>query len=196
MHAPDVRRFTIHRRRGDSESSLERRPPPSPRSPAIRTVADSVPVTEVMSNELVCARGDLEIHKVIWLMAHHHIGCLPVVDERRHPIGMITKFDVIENLDATMQSVGNGTPMPADLSPREAEEVMMPIALVLDEHATVAHAAAMMMLEDTHHVLITRSTGELVGVVSSKDIVKWLAGNDGLIAAKPTSPWPSADRGA
>jgi CBS domain-containing protein len=74
--------------------------------------------------------------------------------------------------------------MPIDLAPRDADEVMMPIALVLDETATVAHAAAMMALEDTHHVLVVRETGELVGVVSSKDIVKWLVDNDGLVPAR------------
>jgi CBS domain-containing protein len=133
-----------------------------------------------MSRELVCARPDLEISMVVSLMVRYHVGCVPVVDERRHPIGVITKFDVVEHLDASMQSVGNGSPLPVDLSAREADEVMMPIALVLEENATVAHAAAMMALEDTHHVLVVRNGGELVGVVSSKDIVKWLVTNDEL----------------
>lgn len=190
---PDVRRYTVHRRRGDSQTSLESVVPPRARPASTRTIADRVPITELMSRELVCARGDLEISKVVWLMAHRQLGCVPVVDDRRHPIGVITKFDLIEHLDAAMQSIGNGSPMPADLTPRDAEEVMMPIALVLEEHATVAHAAAMMALEDTHHVLVVRASGELLGVVSSKDIVKWLVANDDLTPATHASPWPSTD---
>ena len=48
-------------------------------------------------------------------------------------------------------------------------------------HASVAHAAAMMSLEDIHHVAIVADSGLLLGVVSSIDIVRWLAANDGLL---------------
>jgi CBS domain-containing protein len=174
----DVRRCTVYERDGKSQSSYESRS--ATRSPRQRTIADRVSLHDVMSNELVCARPELEIATVVSLMIRHHVGCIPVVDGRRHPVGMITKFDLLENLDATMQSNGNGSPMPADLAARTADEVMMPLALVLDEQATIAHAAAMMALEDTHHVLVVRDTGELLGVVSSKDIVGWLVSNDGL----------------
>jgi CBS domain-containing protein len=161
------------------------------RAPPQRTIADRVPLSEVMSSDLVCARPDLEIATVVSLMVRHHVGCVPVVDDRRHPIGMITKFDLIEHVDAAMQSAGNGSPMPTDLAARTADEVMMPIALVLDECATIAHATAMMSLEDTHHVLVVREGGELVGVVSSKDIVQWLAVNDGLAREQrhTAPPW-------
>lgn len=177
----EVRRCTVHRRNGESRVSFEATPKRRlARQVDRRTIADRVPLLDVMSSELVCAQPDLEVSAVIALMARHHIGCVPVVDDRRRPIGMITKFDVIEHLDAAMQSVGNGSPLPSDLAARVADEVMMPVALVLEEQATVAHAAAMMALEDTHHVLVVRQPGELVGVVSAKDIVKWLVSNDEL----------------
>lgn len=182
---PTVRRYTVHRH-GDTQISVESVVACEPRLVRSRTIADRVPITEIMSREIICARGNLELSKVVWLMTHRRLGCLPVVDERRHPIGVITKFDLMEHLDAAMQSVGDGCPMPADLTPRDAEEVMMPIAFVLEEQATVAHAAAMMSLEDTHHVLVVRSSGELVGVVSSKDVVEWLVTNDELRLARGT----------
>jgi CBS domain-containing protein len=42
----------------------------------------------------------------------------------------------------------------------------------------VAHAATMMMSEDTHHVMVVSPTEELVGVVSSRDIVGWVLQSD------------------
>jgi CBS domain-containing membrane protein len=177
----ELRQCTVVRRRGDSRISFE----PTARNPSHkphRTGADQVPLLEIMSRELVCASPELELSEVVSLMASRRIGCLPVVDDRRHPIGVITKFDLLEQLDVTMHAVGVGSPMPSDLAARVADEVMMPIALFLDERATVAHAAAMMTVEDTHHVLVVRETGELIGVVSSKDIVSWLVANDDLVA--------------
>jgi CBS domain-containing protein len=181
MIANQVRRCTVHRRRGESQVSFEAQPAISTRE-SPRTYADRIPRVEVMSRDLVCARPDLEVSPVISWMVRNHDGCIPVVDDRRHPLGVITKFDLVEHLDATIQSTPNESPFPADLAARDADEVMMPIALALDENATVAHAAAMMALEDTHHVMVVRSTGELVGVVSAKDIVKWLVTNDRLTA--------------
>ena len=58
---------------------------------------------------------------------------------------------------------------------------MMPLALTLGEHATVAQAAALMSLEDVHHVPIVADSGRLIGVVSTFDIVRWLATNDGFV---------------
>lgn len=144
------------------------------------TSADRVPLREVMSRNLICARPDLDVAAVVRLVIKHHVGCIPVVDERHKPIGMITKFDLVEQLDATMQSLSNGSPLPQELAPRTADDLMMPLALTLDEHATVAQAAAMMSLEDLHHVLVTGCDGVLVGVVSSKDLVDWIVRNDGL----------------
>ena len=142
--------------------------------------ADSVPIRQIMTRDVVCARPDLEVAAVVSLMMKHHVGCIPVVDDRRHPVGMITKFDIVEHLDAFMRSAHNGSPMPGDLAARTADELMMPLAIALHERATVAHAAAMMASEDLHHVLVISEQGELVGVVSAKDISDWVAPAHGM----------------
>lgn len=172
-----VRRCTIYASHGEAViSSLGARPEPPRR---LRAHADSVPLQEVMSHELICARPDLEISHVIGLMARHRIGCLPVVDASRRPIGMITKQDVVEQLAAGLDERAPDAPLP-DVAPATAEDVMMPLALVLEQHATVAAAASMMESEDTHHVLVVGVDGVLLGVVSSKDLVGWLVTNERL----------------
>lgn len=137
----------------------------------VPTVADLIPVRRVMSREVVCAREDLEAGALMDLMVRRHIGCVPVVDDRGRPIGMVTKFDVVEQQLATR----NGAPVATT-----AGALMMPLAITLDEHATVAHAAAMMSVEDVHHVAIVSDGGALIGVISTMDIVRWLAANDGI----------------
>lgn len=129
---------------------------------------------DIMSRDLVSVRPELSIDKVVNLMVGRHIGCLPVVNERGRPIGIITKFDLVEQLDAAMHLAAGGCPLPVDLQAQTADDVMMPIALTLDEHASVAHASSMMISEETHHVLVISDDGTLVGVVSAKDIVRWV----------------------
>lgn len=133
------------------------------------TIADGIPVTEIMTPDPVCARADTPIEVIVRLMIDRHIGCVPIVDERHHPRGIVTKSDLVEQLDPSAQTY---------VVQRVAGDVMMPLAISLDQRASVAHAARMMQLEDTHHVLIVSTTGELIGVVSAKDIVNWLVAND------------------
>jgi CBS domain-containing protein len=75
---------------------------------------------------------------------------------------MITKYDVVERLRSAWVGA-------------LAEAVMMPLAITLDDSATVAHAASIMSCEDMHHVMIV-SNRRLVGVVSTMDVTRWLAG--------------------
>jgi CBS domain-containing protein len=133
-----------------------------------RTGASEVPVTEIMTHHVVCAYPDLSLGALLEVMIQERLGCVPVVNEGGQPIGMVTKLDIVEHLAAP----------PRKLSPLVAD-VMMPIAISLEDNATVAHAAALMANEDMHHVMIV-SDRRLVGIVSSMDVTRWLAQNDEL----------------
>jgi predicted transcriptional regulator len=134
--------------------------------PRTRTIADVIRVTDIMARDIVCARADLSIDAVTDLLVRRHIGCIPIVDERAHPIGIITKLDLVER-----------TPKMA-----RAGDLMMPLAITLNQQATIAHAAAVMSAEDFHHVMIVATDHTLLGVVSTMDIARWLARNDGFMS--------------
>jgi CBS domain-containing protein len=151
-----------------------------PELPYHAPVADRAALRTIMTRELICARADLERSAVIDLMLNHRVGCIPVVDSLRRPIGVITKSDLLEQLEVDRQLTFAHT----------AEQLMTPVALSLDEHATIAHAAAMMMSEDTHHVLVVNGAGLLVGIVSAKDIVAWVVKHDVLAVRRDASCGP------
>lgn len=125
-----------------------------------------------MTSDLVCAQSDLDVAYLAELMIGRRLGCLPVIDDDRRPIGIVTKLDLVEQIEA-----GRAT--------RTIADVMMPFAFTLPEHATIAHAAAMMDCEDTHHVMVVDGNGMLVGVVSSKDIARWVARSVLRVATAP-----------
>jgi CBS-domain-containing membrane protein len=134
------------------------------------TIAYLVPATWIMSQPVICVREDVEGDDLLELFAHHRIGCIPVVDERGRAVGMITKSDLIDQHRA-----------PLARFPIVASSIMMPIAITLDVHASVAHAAALMCSEAIQHVPLVGANGVLVGVVSAMDVVRWIATNDGLV---------------
>jgi CBS domain-containing protein len=131
------------------------------------TNADDVPITWIMTREVYCACEDLDLDELINIMMRHRIGSLPIVDHDGVPVGMVTKQDLVEQLIAARGS----SAAPAQV----AGQLMMPLAFILDERATVAHAASLMSLEGIHHVVIVADSGCLIGIVSALDVVRWLA---------------------
>jgi CBS-domain-containing membrane protein len=152
---------------------------PDPGLARVPTIADQVPVTQIMSREVTCARRDLEATFLVDLMVRNRIGCVPIVEEPGRPVGMVTKLDLVEQLLATGPEAPD-RPSSRDPMPRTANSLMMPLAIALGEHATVAHAAALMASEDVHHIPIIDGSGRLIGIISTMDIVRWLARNDGF----------------
>lgn len=140
----------------------------------VPTIADIVPLTAIMSRDITCARRDLDADRVAELMVLDHVGCVPVVEESGRPIGMITKLDLVERFVARDDARTDGLAM------QTAGTLMMPMSIALKEHATVAHAAALMATEGIHHLCVVDMEGRLIGVVSTMDIVRWLARNDGF----------------
>ncbi len=58
----------------------------------------------------------------------------------------------------------------------------MPKAFTLPASATLSRAAALMAFEGIHRVPVVSTDGRVVGIVSSLDVARWLARNDGYIA--------------
>lgn len=127
------------------------------------TGAGQIPVTEIMTPGVVCAYPDLSLGALVEVMIRERLGCVPVVDEGGRPIGMVTKLDIVEYLAAP----------PSRPNPLVGD-VMMPLAITIEENATVAHAATLMASEDMHHVMIV-SERRLVGIVSTMDVTRWVA---------------------
>jgi CBS domain-containing protein len=163
----------IHRRRGMVTLTLPPCAVGDPVAARSPTIADTVPVTWVMTREVICAAEDLDVDTILDLLVGKHVGCVPVVDGDGRPVGMITKLDIVEQILAVKD--------PEQDPALDAGRLMMPLALTLDEHATMAHAAALMAAEDVHHVPIVEECGRLIGVISSLDVVRWLAANDGYL---------------
>lgn len=145
----------------------------------VSTIADQVPVTQIMTRQITCARRDLDAEQIVELVVRNRIGCVPVVEDPGRPVGMITKLDLVEQMLAADRGEEDASSA-RSLLPRTAGELMMPLAITLGERASVAHAAALMAAEDIHHVPIVDASGRMIGIVSAMDVVRWLAENDGF----------------
>jgi len=93
----------------------------------------------------------------------------PVVDDRGVPIGIISKSDLVR--DQFLLGGGN----------KRVSEVMMPAAFTLPETASIYEAAALMAERHVHRVPVVAEDGRVVGIVSSLDVLRFVAGENGYL---------------
>lgn len=116
-------------------------------------------VAQIMSTEVRTATVSEVIGPVRDVMLENHIGCVPIVDDGGVLRGIITASDLVEEWPAMM---GVATVMSADVR-------------TVPPHRSVVDAARQMVMERTHHLVVTERES-VVGVVSSFDVMMLLAG--------------------
>jgi CBS domain-containing protein len=125
---------------------------------------DHTPVSAVMTTDLFAVRPEVAVEAVAELLLERGIGGAPVVDEAGHLVGVVSKTDLIEGAQVR--------PAPHHHAVAEA---MTRGALTVPESAPVVEAAALMSGQGIHRVLVVTDEGELAGIVTSEDIVRWVA---------------------
>jgi CBS domain-containing protein len=133
------------------------------RQPLFSSAADCTPLSDVMSGDVVCVLPDLGLVELTELLLELNIGGAPVVDDDCRPLGVVSRTDI---LGAPRQDV-------------TVADIMMPMAFTLPESASLSRAAALMAFEGVHRIPVVSNQGHVVGIVSSLDVSRWLARNDG-----------------
>jgi CBS domain-containing protein len=160
-------------------------------------LAESTAVSRIMTPRVVCVTEDLGVDSLTVLLDEKGFGGVPVVDRSGGLIGMVSKTDIVrmarEN-DTTQatSTVGlrdrdGGEPNchVVDGETRTVADIMMPMAFSVFEGASIGHASAMMAAEGVHRLPVTDLDGNLVGILSATDVVRWLATSAGFLAETP-----------
>ncbi len=131
------------------------------RSPRIdmAEAAARVPLGEVVHRELVCVTPDTSLEKLLSLMTEHGLDGVPVVDASWHPVGIVSKTDLV--LYAGSAGV--------------VSDVMSRFVHSLPEDARLAHAISLMASAAIHQVPIVTQEGTVIGLVSSLDCLRWIS---------------------
>jgi CBS domain-containing protein len=108
----------------------------------------------------------MPVGEVLRLMVEHRIGCVMVADGNR-PVGIFSERDALRKINVAAP----------DLAARPVREFMThnPQSLVAD--AKIAFAVQRMDLGGYRHLPIVDERGELVGIISARDILRHLTDN-------------------
>jgi CBS-domain-containing membrane protein len=120
-------------------------------------------VRTVMTGEAWCATSDVPAARLLDLLDERGAACVPVVDSRGHPSGVVSRSDL---LGMRLQGA-------------TADAVSTAIAFTIEEGAPIGQAAALMAVEGVHRLPVVDSDGRVVGVVGALDLVRLLARQEG-----------------
>lgn len=134
---------------------------------SLRAKAEATAVGAVMAQGVVCVAADASLSHVTELLLDRDIGSAPVVDAAWRPVGMVSKTDLLRAYADTAKRP-EGTQ-------QTVSDIIEPLVLSLHEASPISVAAALMAYEGVHRLPIVASSGEVVGVVSTLDIVCWVA---------------------
>jgi len=151
-------------------------------------------VATIMTRDIYCARPDVSLESLAAMLLEHSVSGIPVVDAHGHLVGMVSKTDLLRHhhdhredktetraaLDdvAMLAELGGGFHgVRIDLA--TVSDVMMPIAFSITPDVPIAKAAALMACERIHRLPVVDSTGAICGILSTLDIVSWVAAEAG-----------------
>lgn len=142
---------------------------------------DSIGITNLMNKNIIVAEQNVNLIGVSRIMSNNDIGCVVIVDNlnTRKPIGIITERDII-------RTIGMLQPHQMVISVRE--HMSHPL-ITLSSKATVSDAMKLMHERKIRRVIILEKD-ELAGILTDKDIFRYLVENKDLLSTVIASNLP------
>lgn len=128
----------------------------------ILPIAKCTPISDIMERDVAWVQPSTTTHQLVRLFFARDVSGAPVLDAYHRPIGMVSKTDVLRSIARAPNE-------------QRAADVMTPVPLSLPEDASIAQASAVMAYEHVHRVMVIGADGSLVGLVSTIDVLRWLA---------------------
>jgi CBS domain-containing protein len=119
-----------------------------------------IPVSDVMRSPVIVAEETDTAFSVACKMVQHKIGCLVVCRDKK-PIGILTDTDLIKTVICEKTSSFS----------TEVKDFMSSPVISVHQLAPIDDVAELMDAKSIKRVAVVNVLGELVGIVSAKDLI-------------------------
>lgn len=143
---------------------------------------------EIMSTDVLTVKRDATIEEIARVLTDNNISGVPVVNDNNQIIGIVTEKDllykdvephfppVVEILGGMifLKGVKHYNEELRKLVATRAEDIMTKHVITVDEETVVEKVAELMAEKDVNRIPVVRN-GNLVGIISRSDIVRYIA---------------------
>lgn len=134
-------------------------------------------VADIMSSPVYVIKTDETVSHARKLMLRHRIGTLPVLNEGKM-VGIITKSDISNRLS---QAEPLWRRRPIDQIP--IKMLMTETVITIYPEASINQAATLMLENGIHNVPVVKN-GNIVGILTRTDFMRYVAENAGKMTTK------------
>jgi len=148
-------------------------------------------VSELMTREVMTIPPEMSVREAAKILFEKRISGLPVVDEGRKIVGMITEKEIIGMaLPQLVEQLGdfdyilNEEPFVkkiAEADKIKVKDVMRREVLCVSEDVPIAEAARLMIAKKIRRIPVLDKSKKLAGIIARADIVKEIAKETGII---------------
>ena len=140
-------------------------------------------VDAVMVRDVVCIRASDRLDHAVDVMMETGCSALPVIDERGRCVGILAAMDMLGPAHQVEDQLQMGTDLVRSLAEaaevtglaqRLVQEAMTSHVVAVSPLATLPTAAALMLHEQVHHLVVLRTDGTLQGILSTMDVLQSL----------------------
>jgi CBS domain-containing protein len=150
--------------------------------------AARAPLGELVHREVACVNRNTNVDTAARVLAESEADALLVVNDLWAPLGIVSKSDILRAYE-DREAGGSDERARCGLErghhviaeTRSVGDVMTPFAYSLPEGARLSHAISLMASEDVHQVPVVSADGELIGVVTALDCLRWIARRMGYV---------------
>ena len=139
---------------------------------------EQLTVRDVMTDNPRTVLAETPLKEAARTLVRAGLGALPVIDDERRVVGMVSEREVIRHLLTTQ--VFSGADVRSSLSPlsgpKTVRDVMSRQVMCVAPEQPIAEVASLMSNKDVDRVPVVRE-GQLVGFLTRGDIVRKLIGN-------------------
>jgi CBS domain-containing protein len=146
-------------------------------------------VRDVMTTQVVTVAKTTGYQEVARLMAEYKLNAMPVVTDQGHVIGMVSEADLLRKQERAFARLGTGLPRRTRHQREQAEArsaggLMTSPAITIHPDAPLGAAARLMNGHNIRRLPVVDASGELIGIVSRRDLLSVFLLSDEEIAAE------------
>ncbi len=129
----------------------------------------TIPISQIMTRTVKTAREEDSVHQAVKTMSEHKISSVVIVGADMKPVGMFTEKDAIRVIAKEKDALG-----------LRLKEVMSSPIISINVLTSIKMALVVMATKNMNHLPVTENE-KLVGIVTEKDIFRFVLRHEGLI---------------